>query len=98
VHLGIHVEYIPLTTRKVFSSISGSVSLACWIFLLVLSVHSQLHALADLHAQVPQLVENYRNGSAEAISLGFIFIWFLGDICNLIGAAWGDRNRDRSQN
>jgi uncharacterized protein with PQ loop repeat len=39
-------------------------------------------------SQVPQLVENYRNGSAEAISLGFIFIWFLGDVCNLIGAAW----------
>jgi hypothetical protein len=34
------------------------------------------------------LIENYRNSSAEAISLGFIFIWFLGDICNLIGAAW----------
>src|SRR5271154_2847152 len=81
------MEYIPLTMREAFSGIFGSVSLACWIFLLVRSIHSQLHALTDLHAQVPQLVENYRNGSAEAISLGFIFIWFLGDICNLIGAA-----------
>jgi hypothetical protein len=42
----------------------------------------------DWLLQVPQLVENYRNGSAEAISLGFIFIWFLGDVCNLVGAAW----------
>jgi uncharacterized protein with PQ loop repeat len=45
-------------------------------------------AAIDWLLQVPQLVENYRNGSAEAISLGFIFIWFLGDVFNLIGAAW----------
>lgn len=61
----------PLTTREAFSGIFGSISLACWIFLLV-----------------PQLIENYRNGSAEAISLAFIFVWFIGDICNLLGALW----------
>lgn len=38
--------------------------------------------------QVPQVIENYRNGSAEAISLAFLFVWFLGDVTNLIGAAW----------
>ena len=62
---------IPLTTREALSGIFGSISLACWIFLLV-----------------PQLIENYRNSSAEAISLAFIFVWFLGDICNLVGALW----------
>ncbi|KIW82555.1 hypothetical protein Z517_05582 [Fonsecaea pedrosoi CBS 271.37] len=62
---------LPLTTREAFSGIFGSISLACWIFLLV-----------------PQLIENYRNGSAEAISLLFIFVWFLGDIANLAGALW----------
>lgn len=62
---------VPLTTREALSGIFGSVSLACWIFLLV-----------------PQLIENYRNGSAEAISLAFIFVWFLGDIANLAGALW----------
>ena len=82
------VDYVPLTTREAFSGILGSVSLACWIFLLVCTPHSGLCALTDWVLQVPQLVENYRNGSAEAISLGFIFIWFLGDVCNLIGAAW----------
>lgn len=83
-----HVDYVHLTTREAFSGIFGSISLACWIFLLVRTSHSHLRTLADLLSQVPQLVENYRNGSAEAISLGFIFIWFLGDVCNLIGAAW----------
>jgi solute carrier family 66 (lysosomal lysine-arginine transporter), member 1 len=61
----------PLTTSEALSGILGSVSLACWIFLLL-----------------PQLLENYRNGSAEAVSLAFIFVWFLGDICNLVGALW----------
>ena len=60
-----------LTPREALSGVSGSVSLACWLFLLL-----------------PQLLENYRNGSADAISLGFIFIWFLGDVCNLWGAVW----------
>ena len=60
-----------LTTREGFSGALGSISLACWIFLLL-----------------PQLIENYRNGSAEAISLAFIFVWFLGDVCNLAGALW----------
>ena len=63
---------IPLTTREALSGIFGSISLACWIFLLV-----------------PQLIENYRNSSAEAISLAFIFVWFLGDVANLAGALWG---------
>lgn len=60
-----------LTPREGLSGALGSISLACWIFLLL-----------------PQLIENYRNGSAEAISLAFIFVWFLGDICNLAGALW----------
>ena len=38
--------------------------------------------------QVPQLYENYRNGNAEAISLLFVFIWFVGDVTNLIGSLW----------
>jgi uncharacterized protein with PQ loop repeat len=38
--------------------------------------------------QVPQLIQNYRTGSAEAISITFLSIWFVGDVCNLIGAVW----------
>ncbi|KGO76815.1 hypothetical protein PITC_089330 [Penicillium italicum] len=34
---------------------------------------------------VPQLIENYRNGNSEAISLLFVFVWFIGDIANLAG-------------
>ncbi|ETN46551.1 uncharacterized protein HMPREF1541_00736 [Cyphellophora europaea CBS 101466] len=66
-----HSHEYPLHANEALSGILGSISLACWIFLLL-----------------PQLLENYRNSSAEAVSLAFIFVWFLGDICNLIGAAW----------
>ena len=62
---------IPLTHNEAASGILGSISLACWVFLLI-----------------PQLIENYRNGNADAISLSFIFIWFLGDVANLWGALW----------
>ena len=37
---------------------------------------------------VPQLSENYKQGSAEGISLTFLFIWFVGDATNLAGAIW----------
>lgn len=61
----------PLTWNEALSGISGSISLASWVFLLL-----------------PQLVENYQQGSAEGISLSFLVIWFIGDIANLIGAVW----------
>jgi hypothetical protein len=34
------------------------------------------------------LIENYRQGSAEGISLSFLIVWFIGDITNLAGALW----------
>ncbi|BCS24657.1 PQ-loop repeat-containing protein [Aspergillus puulaauensis] len=64
-------EYVPLTPGEAASGLLGSISLTCWIFLLV-----------------PQLIENYRNGNAEAISLLFLFVWFVGDVTNLAGSAW----------
>ncbi|KAL5120534.1 hypothetical protein ACEQ8H_001552 [Pleosporales sp. CAS-2024a] len=37
---------------------------------------------------VPQLVENYKQGSADGISLAFLTVWFVGDVTNLVGAVW----------
>ncbi|KAJ5818400.1 hypothetical protein N7474_003991 [Penicillium riverlandense] len=59
---------VALTPREAASGLLGSVSMTCWLFLLV-----------------PQLIENYRNGNAEAISLLFVFVWFIGDVTNLLG-------------
>ncbi|KAL4900531.1 hypothetical protein BDW74DRAFT_161594 [Aspergillus multicolor] len=64
-------DSVILTPREAASGLFGSISLTCWIFLLV-----------------PQLIENYRNGNAEAISLLFLFVWFVGDVTNLAGSAW----------
>lgn len=37
---------------------------------------------------MPQLIEQWRVKSADGIAIGFISIWFLGDIANLIGSVW----------
>jgi len=39
---------------------------------------------------IPQLILNYKTGSADGISLAFLFVWLLGDISNLWGAIWAD--------
>ncbi|KAI8364367.1 PQ loop repeat-domain-containing protein [Radiomyces spectabilis] len=38
-----------------------------------------------LNAQLPQVVENYKIGSADSLSLKFLSIWLAGDLANLIG-------------
>lgn len=37
---------------------------------------------------VPQLIEQWRLKSSDGIAIGFISIWFLGDVFNLIGSIW----------
>ncbi|GAB7346563.1 hypothetical protein MBLNU457_5756t2 [Dothideomycetes sp. NU457] len=39
---------------------------------------------------VPQLIENYKQGSAAGVSLAFLVVWMVGDITNLIGAVWAE--------
>ncbi|KAG0700109.1 PQ-loop-domain-containing protein [Suillus ampliporus] len=34
----------------------------------------------------PQIIENYQLQSGEGLSLLFIYVWLLGDVCNLVGA------------
>ncbi|KAL0259159.1 hypothetical protein SLS55_006664 [Diplodia seriata] len=34
----------------------------------------------------PQIIENFRRGSAEGLSVVFIVVWLLGDVFNIIGA------------
>ena len=42
------------------------------------------------HVQIPQLVENYRQQSADGISLAFLAVWFIGDIASLAGGLWAN--------
>lgn len=34
----------------------------------------------------PQIVENFRRGSADGLSLQFIIVWLAGDVFNILGA------------
>jgi solute carrier family 66 (lysosomal lysine-arginine transporter), member 1 len=34
----------------------------------------------------PQILENFRRGSADGLSLQFIIVWLLGDVFNILGA------------
>ncbi|KAJ8586285.1 PQ-loop-domain-containing protein [Rhizopogon salebrosus TDB-379] len=34
----------------------------------------------------PQIIENYQLQSGEGLSLLFIYVWLLGDVCNFVGA------------
>ncbi|RIB05492.1 PQ loop repeat-domain-containing protein [Gigaspora rosea] len=38
-----------------------------------------------LCAQFPQIITNYRNKSADGLSIYFLLNWFLGDLTNLVG-------------
>ncbi|PHH82046.1 hypothetical protein CDD82_7194 [Ophiocordyceps australis] len=40
----------------------------------------------SMTAWLPQLVANYRAKNAEALSVLFLIVWFLGDVSNFIGA------------
>lgn len=39
---------------------------------------------------MPQLIEQWRLQSADGIAIGFISIWFLGDLFNLVGSIWAN--------
>lgn len=36
-------------------------------------------------AEIPQIITNFKNNSADGVSLAFIFTWILGDVFNLVG-------------
>lgn len=42
--------------------------------------------LTSFVAQIPQLIETYRDKSVEGLSPGFLLCWLFGDITSLIGA------------
>lgn len=34
----------------------------------------------------PQIIENFRRGSAEGLSIVFLVVWLAGDVFNILGA------------
>ena len=37
---------------------------------------------------LPQLIEQWKLKSSEGLSIGFVIIWFVGDLANLLGSLW----------
>ncbi|CAG8612673.1 7505_t:CDS:2 [Funneliformis mosseae] len=52
---------------------------------LVSDIFGYLCVACWLNAQFPQVLTNYRNRSADGLSLPFLTNWLLGDIANLLG-------------
>ncbi|KAI9843264.1 MAG: hypothetical protein M1838_002703 [Thelocarpon superellum] len=51
-------------------------------------VFGSISLAAWIFLLVPQLIENYQQGSADGISLAFLTVWFIGDLTNFFGAIW----------
>ena len=93
VFFGLRALSQTLTAQEALSGVFGSISLATWIFLLVCAKEALRRAIEDICLcegcanawQVPQLILNYKTGSADGISLAFLFVWLIGDITNLSG-------------
>ncbi|KAF3931201.1 hypothetical protein ABW19_dt0206814 [Dactylella cylindrospora] len=58
---------------------------------LLSTLAGMLSITSWLFAQMPQIVKNYQQKSAESLSFLFLFIWCLGDSSNLIGAVLLDQ-------
>lgn len=39
---------------------------------------------------IPQIIENVKNKRADGISIYFLLLWLIGDICNLVGSLLSD--------
>ncbi|KAI8660266.1 hypothetical protein NCS57_01003200 [Fusarium keratoplasticum] len=53
---------------------------------VISGIFGSISLTAWITVLVPQLHANYKSGSAEGLSMAFLFIWLLGDIANFIGA------------
>jgi hypothetical protein len=59
-------------------------------------IHGNLGAVSGILGSVsiacwvvvfsPQIMENFRRGSAEGLSVVFLVIWLAGDVFNILGA------------
>lgn len=60
------------------------------LFILPLRNHRPQTAHAGHYPRIivysPQIYENYALQSGEGLSIVFVYIWLLGDLCNLVGA------------
>lgn len=71
-------EFIKITSNGPASPLRGSIA----------GIMGSTSLACWIVLLMPQLIEQWRLKSADGIAIGFILIWFLGDLFNLIGAIW----------
>ncbi|KAG6135747.1 hypothetical protein E4U38_001698 [Claviceps purpurea] len=49
-------------------------------------IFGSISLTAWLCVLLPQLVANYKAESSDGLSMAFLIVWLLGDVCNLVGA------------
>jgi hypothetical protein len=76
--LNLDIDAISGICGQVFSLLSGNSSLRLWIRSISIACWVVVFS--------PQIVENFRRGSADGLSLQFIIIWLAGDVFNIWGA------------
>ena len=55
--------------------------------LRLLWIYSNLRVARRVVVYTPQLYKNFTLKSGEGLSVAFVVIWLVGDLCNLIGAS-----------
>lgn len=55
--------------------------------LRLLWIYSNLRIARRVVVYTPQLYKNFTLKSGEGLSVAFVVIWLVGDLCNLIGAS-----------
>lgn len=66
---------------------NNGIHFVCYLTMLLIS-RTNCSLACWIVLLMPQLIEQWRMKSAEGIAIGFISIWFMGDLFNLVGALW----------
>lgn len=75
----------PVSLRHFWLYKSGRLDLSPCMLLCPMS--QPPGSLLTICRQLPQLIANYKAQNADALSMGFLIIWLLGDITNLAGVS-----------
>jgi solute carrier family 66 (lysosomal lysine-arginine transporter), member 1 len=53
---------------------------------MLILIHSSISIACWVVVFSPQIIENFRRGSADGLSIVFLVVWLLGDLFNILGA------------
>jgi len=78
-----------LTDRCAWAQL-GWISIATWYAAYILRLRLKFYTSYITRRVVvysPQIYENFNLKSGEGLSIAFVVIWLIGDLCNIVGAS-----------